>query len=126
YATERARHVRKNDRLLRIPKTMLLKTRVTSFLLFMSLPFLATANQAASAAAPGVKVTEDRTFISHAQLMALGLHNHDSMMPTIPRAEGDYWMYLSEGGATDGKHSNVFRLRTDLATYDPASLEKVP
>jgi len=73
-----------------------------------------------------VKTTEDIVFISHDQLQQLGLKNHDCTMPIIPAENGAHFIYLSEGGAKDGKHSNVFRLRTDLTTYDPASIQRVP
>ena len=93
--------------------------------LLTCLLFLASTGWMGAGTQPSVVVQENSVFISNDQLMKLGLNNHDCTMPILPAEGGKYWIYLSEGGATDGRHSNVVRLRTDLKTYDPASLEHI-
>jgi hypothetical protein len=65
-------------------------------------------------------------FITHAELAGMGLANHDATMPLIRLGENDYWIYLSEGGATDGKHSHIIRARASLEGVDISSFEEVP
>lgn len=72
-----------------------------------------------------IAVLETRLFLTQDQLTKIGLANHDATMPIVHRDDGSYWIYLSEGGATDGKHSHIVRLKTDLATADLASVEDV-
>lgn len=80
-----------------------------------------------------VKKTEDTgpengpwEFITQAELGAMGLTNHDATMPLIRLGQNDYWVYLSEGGATDGKHSHIIRVRSTLEGADIHSYEDVP
>ena len=81
---------------------------------------------AAVAAAPSIAVTETRMFLSQVDLGRIGLANHDATLPLVRRGDGLYWMYFSEGGATDGRHSHVVRLKTDLTVPDLSSVEEVP
>lgn len=72
-----------------------------------------------------IAVLDTHLFLTQAQLTAIGLVNHDATMPIVSRGDGAYWIYLSEGGATDGKHSRIVRLKTDLTTADLASVEEI-
>ncbi len=78
-----------------------------------------------AAANDRIAVRDTRIFLTQAQLTQIGLANHDATMPIVSRGDGAYWIYLSEGGATDGKHSRIVRLKTDLASADLASVEEV-
>jgi len=65
-------------------------------------------------------------FITQEQLYAMGLVNHDATMPLIRLGDNDYWIYLSEGGATDGKHSHIVRVRATLEGIDVNTVEDIP
>lgn len=64
-------------------------------------------------------------YITQAQLTEMHLENHDATMPFIRLGDNDYWVYISEGGKTDGKHSNIKRIRTTLSTIDKTSIQDV-
>ena len=64
-------------------------------------------------------------YITQSGLSKLGLNNHDAPMPFIRNGNDDYWIYLSEGGATDGKHSHIIRFRTTISSPDMNSLENI-
>lgn len=68
---------------------------------------------------------ETRTLITQADLTAMGLVNFDAPITLVELSPGDYWMYLSEGGKYDGRHSRIVRVRTDLTRIDPSTLEEV-
>lgn len=65
-------------------------------------------------------------YITQAGLSKLGLNNNDAPFPFIRKGNDDYWIYFSEGGATDGKHSHIIRLRTTISSPDMTSLENIP
>ena len=73
-----------------------------------------------------IKVGGPWDYITQKDLNDLGLKNHDATMPFIRLGENDYWIYLSEGGKTDGKHSNIQRIRTTGTAIDKSSIEHVP
>jgi hypothetical protein len=69
-------------------------------------------------------------FISQQNLHDMGLENHDSTLPVLNRADG-CWIYLSEGGQSDGQHSNIHRVRmngssVDLSSARPVEVSGIP
>lgn len=72
------------------------------------------------------KVEGPWEYLSQDGLNEIGLNNHDATMPFIRTDNNAYWIYLSEGGATDGKHSNIIRLKTTIQHPLKSSIEKIP
>jgi len=73
-----------------------------------------------------IKVEGPWEYISHFDLMEMGLNNHDATMPFKRINTEEFWIYLSEGGATDGKHSNIVRVKSTLLEIKKNTLEHIP
>ena len=86
---------------------------------------LSTIVMAAPDPDAAITVKDTRIFLSQAGLNNIGLANHDSTMPIVRLGDDSYWIYFSEGGARDGKHSHIVRVKTSLSKIDPSTVEEL-
>jgi len=104
---------------------MRLKSRILAYTLVCM-----AACFACNPAGPGdkslPKVEGPREIISQEELHAMDLVNHDVTMPFIRLGKDDYWIYLTEGGKTDGQHSHIIRARTTVTEVNTDETEDVP
>lgn len=105
------------------------RTDVTKFMIrilqILALGSLGTALLSAAGPRSAIKVVETEPLVPQADLRQIGMANSDSTSPIITDAQGRQWIYLSEGGKFDGRHSHVYRLRTDGRSVDLDSAEPV-